>query len=59
MELSRQQVKERQGREAFNILSQIENQINNDEYKLEYKESDINSSLMQTKIHGVINRFSK
>jgi hypothetical protein len=53
LEESRNKLKEKQGREAYNIIETIENHVSQ---RVDY---EINNSLMQTKSHGVINRFSK
>jgi len=55
LESSRRIVKEKQGREAYNLLNTIENQI----FDNQLKDIDKSSNLMQTKSHGIINRFSK
>ncbi len=55
---ARSRVKERQSREAYNFITQIEQQNINAEEKVEEK-NIFGNTLMQTKSHGMINRYSK
>ncbi len=57
MEESRNKIKEKQSREAYNLLNKIEGQVFGDDKESENEKDD--NTVMQTKAHGIINRFSK
>jgi hypothetical protein len=62
MEIARGKVRDKQGREAFHLITTVETEIEKNLRESQYDYDggiDIGESLMKTKTHGIINRFSK
>jgi hypothetical protein len=57
LEKERNKMKDKQGREAYNLMSNIQSQMDS-EVNYGTSEVDEGTSMMKTKSHGLINRFS-
>ena len=58
MDKSRRKVKDKQGREAFHLISTVEGKTGKEESLYDDSNFGVEMSLMRTKNHGVINRYS-